>query len=143
MPLHDIGRSVPFVRLTPRGEVAEQGPAHVVTAEWQQVRHRAEQADAPNHRALVEAAYNEPKLRQLYPYTSHHVLNFSTTTGYPFSPSPVSLTAFDGHSNYRVWKRGGVILGETPTAKEAVALAVAHLPADLGPAVAGPYADTD
>jgi hypothetical protein len=41
MPLHDIRRSAPFVRLTARGEVAGLGPAHVVTAERQSVRHAA------------------------------------------------------------------------------------------------------
>ncbi|MET7375107.1 DUF6193 family natural product biosynthesis protein [Micromonospora arida] len=137
-PLHDIRRSVPFVVLTRRGEVVEQGPAGVVAAEWQWLRQRTEEADWPNHTALIEAAYNEPRLRQLYPYTSHSVLNFSTTTGYPFSPTLVSLSAHSSRSNFRVWGRREV-LGETATATEAVALAVAHLPADLGPAVAGRY----
>ncbi|MEH0932658.1 DUF6193 family natural product biosynthesis protein [Micromonospora sp. CPCC 205558] len=137
-PLHDIRRSVPFVALTRRGEVVEQGPAAVVAAEWRWLRQRTEEADWPNHTALIEAAYNEPRLRQLYPYTSHSVLNFSTTTGYPFSPSPVSLSAHGSPSNFRVWGRNEVI-GETATATEAVALAVAHLPAGLGPAVAGRY----
>jgi hypothetical protein len=140
-PLHDIRRSVPFVRLTARGEVAEQGPEQVVTAEWQRLRQSAAQADRPNHQALVESAYREPSLRRLYPYTSHEVLNFSTTTGYPFPPSPVSLTAFVDDASYRVWKRGGVMIGDTATAEEAVALAVAHLPADLGPAASGTYTD--
>ncbi|MET8265588.1 DUF6193 family natural product biosynthesis protein [Micromonospora arida] len=138
MPLHDIRRSVPFVVLTRRGEVVEQGPAGVVAAEWQWLRQSTSEADGPNHRALIEAASNEPRLRQLYPYTSHSVLNFSTTTGYPFSPSPVSLSAHGSPSNFRVWGRREV-LGETATATEAVALAAAHLPADLGPAVAGRY----
>ncbi|MFI6235238.1 DUF6193 family natural product biosynthesis protein [Micromonospora sp. NPDC050784] len=137
-PLHDIRRSLPFVVLTRRGDVVEEGPAAVVAAEWQWLRQRTEEADWPHHTALVEAAYNEPRLRQLYPYTSHSVLNFSTTTGYPFSPSPVSLSGHGSRSNFRVWGRREVV-GETATAAEAVALAVAHLPTDLGPAVAGRY----
>ncbi|WP_208646737.1 DUF6193 family natural product biosynthesis protein [Micromonospora noduli] len=136
MPLHGIRRSVPFVMLTRRGEVVELGPARVVAAEWQWLRQRADETDRPSHRALIEAAYDEPRLRQLYPYMSHSVLNFSTTTGYPFSPSPVSLGALGSHSNFRVWGRSEV-LGETATAAEAVAVAVSHFPADLGPAVAG------
>ncbi|MGC4768009.1 DUF6193 family natural product biosynthesis protein [Micromonospora sp. DT44] len=138
VPLHDIRRTVPFVALTRRGEVVEQGPAQVVAAEWQWLRQRAGETDWPNYRALIEAAYNEPRLRQLYPYTSHSVLNFSATTGYPFSPSPVSLSAHGSRSNFRVSGRAEV-LGETATATEAVTLAVAHVPADLGPAVAGKY----
>ncbi|WP_433319542.1 DUF6193 family natural product biosynthesis protein [Micromonospora sp. CA-269861] len=138
MPLHGIRRSVPFVMLTRRGEVVEHGPARVVAAEWQWLRQRSEEIDQPHYQALIEAAYNEPRLRQLYPYTSHSVLNFSTTTGYPFSPSPVSLGALGSHSNFRVWARSD-LLCETATATEAVAVAVAHLSADLGPAVAGRY----
>jgi hypothetical protein len=142
VPLHDLRRSVPFVRLTHRGEVVEQGPAAVVTAEWRMVRQRAEEGDHPRHRELVETAYREPKLRQLYPYTTHQVLSFSTTTGYPFSPSPVSLTAWGPSTSfYRVWVAGGVAVGDVSTAEDAVALAVMHLPADIGPASAGSYAD--
>lgn len=143
VPLHDLRRSVPFVRLTHRGEVVEQGPAAVVTAEWRVVRQRAEGDGHERHRELVEAAYREPKLRQLYPYTTHQVLSFSITTGYPFSPSPVSLTAWGPSTSfYRVWAVGGVTVGDVPTAEEAVALAVRHLPANVGPARAGSYADT-
>ncbi|WP_442934618.1 DUF6193 family natural product biosynthesis protein [Micromonospora sp. CPCC 205739] len=37
---------------------------------------------------LIEAAYAEPKLRRLYPYTSHWSLNFSASTLLPHvSPS--------------------------------------------------------
>ena len=136
VPLHDIRRSVPFVQLTHRGEVVEQGPASVVAAEWQAVRQRADDSADPRHRALVEAAYREPMLRQLYPHTNHQVLNFSTTTGWPFPPSPVSLAAFSEPPIYRVWKVG-VTVGDVPTAEEAVALAITHLPPDIGPARAG------
>jgi hypothetical protein len=136
VPLQDIRRSVPFVKLTHLGEVAEQGPTHVVPAQWRWLRQHSLQS--PKDLALIEAAYAEPKLRQLYPYTSHSVLNFSTTTGYPFSPSPVHLNAAAVHLTYSVYSRSG-LLGETDTAEEAVSLAVAHLPTDLGPAVAGTW----
>jgi hypothetical protein len=137
-PLRDIERLVPSVELTSRGAVFDQGPEHVVAGEWQRVRQGTPGGDDTNLHALVEAAYREPRLRRLYPYTSHEVLNFSTTTGYPFSPSPVSLTAY-GEGKFRVWNAAGAVLGDTATAEEAVALGVAHLPADLGPAVAGSY----
>ncbi|WP_091668886.1 DUF6193 family natural product biosynthesis protein [Micromonospora auratinigra] len=74
-------------------EVASGGS---LAAALDAVRQSTDETDSPNHRALIEAAFNEPLLRQLYPY-------------------------------------------ETATATEAVTLAVAHLPTDLGPAVAGRY----
>lgn len=40
----------------------------------------AGEADWPGYRALIMAAHAERRLRQLYPYTSHWMLRFSTTT---------------------------------------------------------------
>jgi hypothetical protein len=137
--LRDIQRAAPFVELGPLAEAAEQGPAQVVTAQWETLRRDADEAGRPEHRALIEAAHAEPKLRQLYPFTSHWSLRFSTTTGIPFSPDLVCLDA--ARSAHFVVKTGwqGSELGVTGTAEEAVALAVGHLPENLGPAVAGPY----
>ncbi|MEW2077170.1 DUF6193 family natural product biosynthesis protein [Streptomyces sp. NPDC013433] len=36
------------------------------------------------HQALIEAAYAEPALRALYPFTSHWALRFSTTIRHAF-----------------------------------------------------------
>jgi hypothetical protein len=138
VPLREIRRRVPFVELTSLAEAAEQGPGHVVAAEWRQLRQDAAEVDLPGYRALIEAAHAEPRLRQLYPYTSHGMLRFSTTTGYPFSPDLVCLQASRDRFIVREsWM--GQALGETATAEEAVLLAVGHLPAQLGPAVAGAY----
>jgi hypothetical protein len=137
--LREIERCVPFVQLTRLALAAEEGPEHVVSTQWQSLLDQARTADSPEHLQLVEAAYAEPKLRQLYPYTSHRTLRFSTTTGYPFSPDLVSLQARNGKP-YLVRKTWmGDALGETATAQEAVALAARFLPGDLGPAVAGRY----
>lgn len=141
VPLREIQQSVPFVVLTRRGEVAEQGPAQVVAAEWQSLREGAETADWPEYRALIDAAFAEPKLRQLYPYTSHWSLRFSTTTGFRFSPDVVCLEAFPSGKFVVKASWNGVVLAEVATADEAVSLAVRHLPADVGPAVAGAYRD--
>jgi hypothetical protein len=141
--LRDIERSVPFVQLTRLALAAEQGPEHVVATQWQSLLEQARTAGSPGHLQLVEAACAEPKLRQLYPYTSHWTLRFSTTTGYPFSPDLVSLQARNGKP-YLVRKAWiGDALGETATAQEAVALAARFLPGDLGPAVAGHYSVPD
>ncbi|MBC6461452.1 DUF6193 family natural product biosynthesis protein [Actinomadura sp. HBU206391] len=137
--LRDIRRLVPFVELTGLAEAAEQGPAYVVAVQWQTMRQEAEEANWSEYRALIEAAQAEPKLRQLYPYTSHWTLRFSTTTGYPFSPDPVCLHA-TRRGRYIVSQSWlGAVLAETTTAAEAVALAVSYLSADIGPAVAGTY----
>jgi hypothetical protein len=141
VPLHEIQTAVPFVELPRLAEAAEQGPEHVVAEQWRYMHEEADEADWPEHRALISAAYAEPKLRQLYPYTSHWSLRFSTTTGHPSSPDVVCLEATRA-SQYVVktsWR--GLVLGQTDTAEEAVALAVDHLHGDLGPAAAGPYPD--
>ncbi|GAA1382052.1 hypothetical protein GCM10009661_59660 [Catellatospora chokoriensis] len=138
VPLSEIGHVAPFVKVTQRGAAAEKGPEHVVAGEWAGLLQHAETAGWPEFRALVMAAHAEPKLRQLYPYTSHWLLGFSTTTGYPFSPTMVCL-AVSSESRYGAYGPGRSVLGEAATAEEAVRIAANHLPADLGPAVAGPY----
>jgi hypothetical protein len=86
---------------------------------------------------LIEAARAERTLRQLYPYTSHFALHLSSCTRYPYVlRAPSVLPRHDGRFQVFV-PRGGTLLGETDTAEAAVALVVAHLPAGLGPAVAG------
>ncbi|WP_068924075.1 DUF6193 family natural product biosynthesis protein [Planobispora rosea] len=137
-PLRDIQQSASFVELTYLAEAAEQGPAQLVSAQWEWVRQDAEEAPWPEYRTLVEAAYAEPRLRQLFPYVSHWLLRFSTTTGAPFSPDVVCLHV--GKGGYVVKASSyGPSLGETASPEEAVALAARHLPADIGPAVAGAY----
>jgi hypothetical protein len=137
--LREIERSVPFVELTRLALAAELGPEQVVATQWHSLLDDARPASWPEHVQLVEAAYAEPKLRQLYPYTSHWTLRFSTTTGFPFSPDVITLEARKGKP-YLVRKTWmGDELGETATAQEAVALAVRLLPDGLGPAVAGRY----
>jgi hypothetical protein len=139
VPLTDIQQVAPFVELTGRFEVPDQNPDQVVVSEWQYLRKGAQDSDWPEHRALIEAAYAEPKLRQLYSYTSHWSLRFSTTTRFPFSPDVVCLEASQRGAYVVRARCMGEILGETDTANEAVALAVRHLPADLGPAVSRAY----
>lgn len=139
LPLREMRRHAPFVELSRRADAAAQGPAEVVAAEWQELRDDAAKADWPEYLALIEAAYAEPRLRRLYPYTSHWTLRFSTTTGMPFSPDLVCLSASRGNdfSVRESWT--GQVLGQTATAAEAVALAVGRLPADLGAAESGMY----
>lgn len=120
------------MRPTRRTGAAEPDPADVVAAEWHHLRQDAETADWPEYRALIEAAYAEPALRRLYPYTSHWTLRFSTTTDFPFSPDIVCLEAFEGDRYSVRASLAGVTLAETTTAAAAVSLAVGQLPPPTG-----------
>jgi hypothetical protein len=125
-----------------------RGPADAVEARWRQLAlvwqwHRERQevlrpgAGYPGIVHLIEMARAERTLRQLYPYTSHFALHLSSCTRYPYAlRAPSVLPRHDGRFQVFV-PRGGTLLGETDTAEAAVALVVAHLPAGLGPAVAG------
>ncbi|MCX4422160.1 MULTISPECIES: DUF6193 family natural product biosynthesis protein [Streptomyces] len=125
-----------------------RGPADGVEARWRQLapawqwrRERQEflrpGVGYPGIVDLIEAAGAERTLRQLYPYNSHFALHLSSCTRYPYVLRvPSVLPRYDGR--FRVFvPRVGTLLGETDTAEAAVALVVAHLPAGLGPAVAG------
>ncbi|WP_226900672.1 DUF6193 family natural product biosynthesis protein [Nonomuraea phyllanthi] len=78
---------------------------------------------------------SEPTLRQLYPFTSHFRLCFSSRASHPWSVRAPSIEPLrDGR--FRVLHpRSPEVIGVTDTADAAVALAVANLPAGLGPAV--------
>jgi hypothetical protein len=141
--LRDLQEELPFLHSSARAEAHERGPAAVVELQWRAMREQA--AEAPDFHALadlVEAAHAEPHLRQLYVFSSHWTLGFSSCTGFPFRVEVALVPSHNGNP-YRVQEHlhSGVI-GEAATAEEAIALAVAHLPTGLGPAAAGtPAAD--
>jgi hypothetical protein len=122
------------------------GPAETVETRWQQLllvwrwhheRHEALHPGSayPDIVALIEAAGAEPELRQLYPFTSHFGLLFSSCTSHPWSVQAPSIEPLrDGRFCVRRPRSSGVI-GFTHTASAAVALVVDTLPAGLGPAV--------
>ncbi|SFF42018.1 hypothetical protein SAMN02787118_106314 [Streptomyces mirabilis] len=125
-----------------------RGPADAVEARWRQPAlvwqwHRERQevlrpgVGYPGIVHLIEVARAERTLRQLYPHTSHFALRLSSRTRYPYALQVPSVPSrHDGRFHVFV-PRGGTLLGETGTAEAAVALVVTHLPAGLGPAVAG------
>lgn len=84
------------------------------------------------YQALIEAAYAEPTLRALYPFTSHWALRFSATTRLDLTVVGPCLTA-SSDGTYGLG-RGFITpdLGQFATAHEAVALAVQPLPSGLG-----------
>ncbi|MBY8877992.1 DUF6193 family natural product biosynthesis protein [Actinacidiphila acidipaludis] len=140
--LHELRALCPFVTFGELAEAHERGPADAVAVKWRQLRESLHGGvPSPTVRSLVEAAFAEPKLRQLYPFTSQRSLHFTTCTGYPFTwVVPFVDPLQDGRFRVCGPSRRAVI-GETDTAEEAVALVVRNLPADIGPAVAGTARD--
>lgn len=137
--LRELRAELSFLRSGKRAEAHERGPAAVVELQWRTMREQAaEEPDFTGFGELVEAAHAAPRLRQLYVFSSHWTLGFSSCTGYPFRDEVAIVPSHSG-SPFRVQRRplSDDVLGEAATAEEAVALAVRHLPTDLGPAVAG------
>ena len=128
----------PFVELTGRFEVSGRDPAQTVESEWQHLLVEAAGTDWPEYRALIDAAYNQPRLRRLYPFTSHWSLRFSTRTR-PHLSREILVCLHPGKGTYYVVTMGytGDKLGETVTAEEAVSLAIQHFPPNLGPTTYG------
>ncbi|MEL5956290.1 DUF6193 family natural product biosynthesis protein [Streptomyces sp. CLV115] len=141
--LGDIRHAAPFVRLPGRFEVPDHDPLRLTESEWQFMRTEAEEHGRPTYRALVEAAYAEPALRRLYPFTSHWTLRFSTTTRPSLTLIGPCLLAADADRGYRVSTgfTGTGLLAEAATAQEAVAVAVHHLPDHPGPVTLGVIRD--
>lgn len=136
--LHDLRAACPFIAADELADAHERGPAEAVAVKWRMLRERmAPGLPSPAFRDLLEAAHAEPKLRQLYPFTSHGSLHFTTCTGFPFSwVVPFVVPQRGGRFLVSGPKRGTVI-GEADTPEEAIALVVGNLPPDIGPAVAG------
>ncbi|MFF6783561.1 DUF6193 family natural product biosynthesis protein [Streptomyces sp. NPDC012510] len=135
--LGDIRRTAPFVELTGRFEVPDNDPLRLTESEWRHLRTEADTLESPGeaYRALVEAAYAEPALRALYPFTSHWTLRFSTTTRRRrLSDVGLCLFAHDV-DRYTVGENltNDSVFARATTAREAVAAAVRHLRPGLGP----------
>lgn len=138
--LDDIRRVAPFVELTGRFEVPDNDPLRLTESEWRHLRTEARTVEYPGDafRALVEAAYAEPALRALYPFTSHWALRFSTTTRRHLAVVGPILIAHDvDRYTVNADLTGESVLARTTTAEEAVAIAVRHLPPGLGPVTLG------
>jgi len=134
----EIRHAASFVHLSGRFEVPDNDPAQLAESEWQHLRTRAAEADWPEFQALVEAAYAEPALRALYPFTSHWTLRFSTNT----RPGITDLGLFlNAHRGGRYTLSNSLfeseILGEAVTAEELASVAVRHLPPGLESVTSG------
>lgn len=136
--LRELRADLPFLHSSEHAEAHERGPVAVVELQWRKMREQAAEApDFPEFAELLEAAHTEPRLRQLYVFSSHWTLGFSSCTGYPFRDEVAIAPAHSG-TPYRVMKHPhSASIGEATTAEEAVAIALSHLPTTLGPAIAG------
>ncbi|WP_371502468.1 DUF6193 family natural product biosynthesis protein [Kitasatospora sp. NBC_00374] len=126
----------PFVRFGTWALAHERQPlGRVELAWWHKLDsfHLPPRDRHPRALALLQAAHAQPSLRQLMPVTSHFMLWFSATIDYPYARVGFSIDPYrDGR--YLVRDRGEVV-ARTATPEEAVAIVVAALPEDTGPAL--------
>jgi len=98
-----------------------------IEAQWQYLLEDAETAPWPGQKPLTEAAYAVPRLRALYPYTSHWELRFSSTPP-PFTNDSIGLAVTkDGQFRVRDNDPAGPDLMRTPDPAEAAAFAAGRL----------------
>ncbi|MFI0406797.1 DUF6193 family natural product biosynthesis protein [Actinomadura sp. 3N508] len=141
--LSELQSACSFVQYDPLAEAHERGDA--VEVRW--AIYRRTSAPHVDH-DLIEAAYAQPRLRALFPFHSHRSLNFSRCTGFPYTHD-VPVIDPRPHGTYRVvwWQNRSphipASIGEADNPHDAVALVVAHLPRNCGPAVAGTADDLD
>ncbi|MEU6275624.1 DUF6193 family natural product biosynthesis protein [Streptomyces populi] len=125
------------------------GPAAIVEAQWLSIQlawqwtrdvHeiRSPGRPWPGIVPLLKAAAAAPRLRRLYPFTSHFALLFSSHTGYPWIIQAGPIEPLHNGS-FRVHRRDpSTVIGEFETAEEAVDLVVKLLPPDFEPVITVP-----
>ncbi|WP_405015188.1 DUF6193 family natural product biosynthesis protein [Kitasatospora sp. NBC_01539] len=127
--------SAPFIGFGDWALEHEREPFGAVELAWW---HRLDRGRAapwvhnPRAQALLEAAHAQPELRRLMPVTSHFMLWFSTRINYPYIRVGYSVDPL--HDGQYLVRDRGEIIAHTATPEEAVALVVAALPKDTGPA---------
>ncbi|MEV8533926.1 DUF6193 family natural product biosynthesis protein [Streptomyces sp. NPDC051211] len=110
----------------------------VVAKTWRMLLERHPEARRGNPE-MIEAAFAEPRLRQLYPFPSHGGLSFHRFMWSNDLPFMVK-----GEGTYSVYAaRYAELLGEVATPQEAAALVVAYLPSDCVAAVEGPWPESN
>ncbi|MEV7243077.1 DUF6193 family natural product biosynthesis protein [Streptomyces sp. NPDC093248] len=135
--------------LPDKAAARSRGPADVVEAQWEslrlswQWRHAMHRVRSPGRPypgivLLLEAAAAQPRLRRLYPFTSHFALLFSSSTGYPWTVQAGSIEPLD-NGRFKVRRRSpSALIGEVGTAEEAVALVLGLLPTGREPLITAP-----
>ncbi|MFJ8096557.1 DUF6193 family natural product biosynthesis protein [Streptomyces griseofuscus] len=104
----------------------------VVEAGWQAVRD-----DGRVRVELSEAAYAEPRLRQLFPWTGMGELHFSRCTERRWTWDIPYIQPAAGGTYWVSGPLRSQTVGPATTAQEAIAMVVERLPAGCGPAFLG------
>lgn len=136
--LDEIHEAARFVKVDSLARAHERGPVDAVAEQWRLLR--AGWSSDDRFRFLVDiitAAHTVPVLRQLFPYTSHASLCFSTCTGFPYSDDIPRIDPRKGGGYVLRSPYTDDLIGEADDADSAVALLSAHLPTGVGPATAG------
>jgi hypothetical protein len=118
--------SWPFLSTNGFAEAFERSDAEAIDYKWR--RYHDDNSDAfqlTRLRHFIAMAFNEPRLRALLPYTSHEVLTFSRTVGYPYSQDCPQVHPVD-NNRYLIKTADGRELG-TADAAGSVALVLAAL----------------
>ncbi|MFC1403353.1 MULTISPECIES: DUF6193 family natural product biosynthesis protein [Streptacidiphilus] len=104
----------------------------VTEAAWQKLL-RSDRVDS----ALVQAAYAEPRLRQLFPWVGMWELHFSRCTEHPPTWDIPYIAPLKGGGFLVAGPSREQSVGPAESAETAAAIVVEHLPAVCGPAFLG------
>jgi hypothetical protein len=104
----------------------------VVEAGWQDVRD-----DGRVRAELLEAAYAEPSLRQLFPWTGMGELHFSRCSEWPWTWDVPYIQPAAGRAYQVSGPSRSETVGPAATAREAVAMVVERLPPGTGAVFVG------
>ncbi|MET8943891.1 DUF6193 family natural product biosynthesis protein [Streptomyces sp. NPDC004542] len=131
--LAELRTAAPFMDFGALALAHERGPEYAVAEKWRRCLEPHPYRDLD----MIRAAHAEPRLRALFPFTSHGTLMFSRCTGFPFSRDVSAIYPLGG-GRYAVHRHGEKFSKEPSyTAQEAAAVVVARMPDSWGPAVAG------
>ncbi|WP_127502797.1 DUF6193 family natural product biosynthesis protein [Actinoplanes solisilvae] len=130
--LRQLQEAWPFVSFSPYAEAFERGEAEAIAFQWVRLLDPPPRArHLHGLRDFLIAASTEPRLRELYVFTSHYDLGFRRSV--PFGQSPVLAWVRPvGEGRYRIAgadRRHLETAGPAP-AQESVALVLAAM--DLG-----------
>ncbi|MGV9308389.1 DUF6193 family natural product biosynthesis protein [Nonomuraea sp. NPDC003727] len=111
---------------------APRSSTDIVESGWRYVR-----TDGRVRLELLDEAYAEPRLRQLFPWTGMGELHFSRCTGSRWTWDIPYIAPAAGDGYMVLGPRRGEKVGPAATPAQAVAMVVERLPLDCGPAFVG------
>ncbi|MET9336509.1 DUF6193 family natural product biosynthesis protein [Nonomuraea sp. NPDC003804] len=111
---------------------APRSGTDIVESGWRYVR-----TDGRVCLELLDEAYAEPRLRQLFPWTGMGELHFSRCTGSRWTWDIPYIAPAAGDGYMVLGPRRGEKVGPAATPARAVAMVVERLPLDCGPAFVG------